>query len=191
MGTYTANYQLYMPSIGEQGWGDLMNGNLTTIDTTMKSLSNSIGTLETETDAVEERVTKLEAGEFETVNCSGNIKADSFNGVSLKSTITVTPNENYIFYSGGYGSYIVNRFVVLPLNPFVKYTGSIKIYNHTTNGQNANIIYVLDTEHSEKGSISLGTVRYGTITFTDASCVILYAGNSVATNCTVCGFTLS
>lgn len=60
MGTYTTNYNLYMPTIGEQGWGDLINGNYQTIDTTMKSLSNSIGTLETETTTFDERITVLE-----------------------------------------------------------------------------------------------------------------------------------
>lgn len=60
MGTYTTNYNLFMPSIGEQGWGELVNGNFVTIDATMKGLNTRIGTLETETDAVEERVTALE-----------------------------------------------------------------------------------------------------------------------------------
>ena len=60
MGTYTTNYKLFMPTVGEQGWGELVNGNFTTIDAAMKSLSNDIGTLETETDAVEERVTTIE-----------------------------------------------------------------------------------------------------------------------------------
>ena len=54
MGTYTTNYNLFMPAIGEQGWGDLVNGNFSTIDVTMKGLNG--------------RVTKLEAGEFETIN---------------------------------------------------------------------------------------------------------------------------
>ena len=53
MGTYTTNYQLYMPSIGEQGWGELVNGNFTTIDTTMSGLNA--------------RLTTVESGEFETV----------------------------------------------------------------------------------------------------------------------------
>ena len=60
MGTYTTNYNLFMPSVGEQGWGDLVNGNFTTIDTTMAGLNTRIGTLETETAAVEERITALE-----------------------------------------------------------------------------------------------------------------------------------
>ena len=46
MGTYTTNYQLYMPTAGETGWGTLVNGNFSTIDTTMKSLSNRIATCE-------------------------------------------------------------------------------------------------------------------------------------------------
>ena len=80
MGTYTTNYNLFMPSIGEQGWGDLVNGNFSTIDTTMKGLSNDIGMLDTEINAVEARVTVLETGEFETVNVAGTITADEFVG---------------------------------------------------------------------------------------------------------------
>ena len=97
MGTYTANYQLYMPTIGEQGWGELINGNYQTIDTTMKSFSNRIGTLETETDAVEERVTTLEAGEFESVNI-GTLKFDSIvmPTLSYSGTYTISPGYTNI-----------------------------------------------------------------------------------------------
>ena len=70
MGTYTTNYNLFMPTVGEQGWGDLVNGNFSTIDTAMKGLDTRVGTLETEMDMVEERVTTLEAGEFETVHAN-------------------------------------------------------------------------------------------------------------------------
>ena len=48
MGTYTTNYNLFLPTIGEQGWGELVNGNFTAIDTTMKSLSNRITAVENE-----------------------------------------------------------------------------------------------------------------------------------------------
>ena len=46
MGTYTTNYNLFMPTVGETGWGTLVNGNFTTIDTTMKGLNTRIGALE-------------------------------------------------------------------------------------------------------------------------------------------------
>ena len=36
MGTWTANYQLYLAAAGEQGWGDAVNGNFETIDTKIK-----------------------------------------------------------------------------------------------------------------------------------------------------------
>ena len=48
MGTYTTNYQLYMPTVGETGWGTLVNTNFSTIDTTIKSLSNRIAAVENE-----------------------------------------------------------------------------------------------------------------------------------------------
>lgn len=41
MGTYTANKNLYMPTVGEQGWGTLMNTNLSTIDNFLKPITVS------------------------------------------------------------------------------------------------------------------------------------------------------
>ena len=32
MGTYTPNYNLYMPSVGETGWGQLVSNNFEIID---------------------------------------------------------------------------------------------------------------------------------------------------------------
>ena len=87
MGIYTTNYNLFMPSVGEQGWGDLVNGNFATIDTTMKGLDTRIGTLDTEINAVEERVTKLENGEF-----NGEVSAETFNGALV---VNVTSDANY------------------------------------------------------------------------------------------------
>ena len=86
MGTYTTNYNLFMPSVGEQGWGELVNGNFTTIDDTMSGLTTRIGTLETETDAVEERVT---TNEERIAVCEIAI------GISTQKTIK--PNTNSYF----------------------------------------------------------------------------------------------
>ena len=41
MGTYTTNKNLFMPTIGEQGWGELVNGNFETIDNFLKPISLS------------------------------------------------------------------------------------------------------------------------------------------------------
>ena len=101
MGTYTINYNLFMPTVGEQGWGELVNGNFTTIDTTMKGLSNSIGNLEADMDAVEERVTVLEAGEFENItvteNVTGNVKGLLFvpGVVQLEGDVVYAKAESF------------------------------------------------------------------------------------------------
>ena len=86
MGTYTTNYNLFLPTIGEQGWGALVNGNFSTIDSTMKSLSNSIGTLETEADEFDSRITTLE-GAFD-FDENGDI--ESINGLIIAVTATTT-----------------------------------------------------------------------------------------------------
>ena len=46
MGTYTTNYNLFMPTVGETGWGTLVNGNFATIDSTMKGLDTRIDVIE-------------------------------------------------------------------------------------------------------------------------------------------------
>lgn len=86
MGTYTTNYNLFMPSIGEQGWGELVNGNFSTIDTAMKGLDTRAGTLETEMDVIEERVT---------VNEEKIAVCETVTGISQRKTIQ--PNTNSYF----------------------------------------------------------------------------------------------
>ena len=41
MGTYTTNKNLFMPSVGETGWGTLVNGNFETIDNFLKPITVS------------------------------------------------------------------------------------------------------------------------------------------------------
>ena len=60
MGTYTDNYNLFLPSIGEQGWGELVNGNFTTIDTTMAGLNTRMGTAETNITSLTNRMETAE-----------------------------------------------------------------------------------------------------------------------------------
>ena len=112
MGTYTTNYNLFMPSIGEQGWGELVNNNFSTIDITMADLNtrmgtaetnivslttrmetaepiitsntSRIGTLETETDAVDSRIKVFE----------DNISFDSNGNIVGNVVGNVTGNVN-------------------------------------------------------------------------------------------------
>lgn len=52
MGTYTSNYNLFMPSLGEQGWGELVNNNFSIIDTTMKGFDNVLSKMTWDGDNV-------------------------------------------------------------------------------------------------------------------------------------------
>ena len=49
LGTYTPNYNLYMPSIGEQGWGELVSNNFEILDTI---ILNNLNDLQTQIDTI-------------------------------------------------------------------------------------------------------------------------------------------
>lgn len=164
MGTYTTNYNLFMPSVGEQGWGDLVNTNFSTIDTTMKSLSNSIATLETEADTVVERVTVLEAGNFETITADvGNFGEIITNGsltFNKTTTVSFNPNATIPWYTG---------VMLLPPIEGNTYTGSIQVCSSNVNGT----VYCTKKD----GSVTSQSVKNSTLTYTipaDTVMVFIY-----------------
>ena len=78
MGTYTNNYQLYMPTVGETGWGTLINGNYQTIDTTMKGLSDRTTVLENTDVTFNTRVTAIED-----VVSNGDVNSSAINNSGI------------------------------------------------------------------------------------------------------------
>ena len=171
MGTYTTNYNLFMPSIGEQGWGELVNGNFVTIDSAMDGLNTRVGTLETETDAIEERVTTLEAGNFETVN-AGSVIADNFVGGTISGqftppTLSYSGYTNYNTYNANYGTMTIPIYShYTPISGVV----SVKVDSHlngklTIIGVNAVTIHTLtstQTEYTVTDAYSVSISFYGT-----------------------------
>ena len=124
MGTYTTNYNLFLPSIGEQGWGELVNGNFTTIDTAMKGLSNRATALENADTAFGTRITTIEE-----VVSNGNVTANiitanqfvgdiSGTATGVNRVVNVSPSD--IQFQNGYSG----NFTI-PYISGIKYTGSI------------------------------------------------------------------
>lgn len=85
MGTYTANKNLYMPSVGETGWGTLMNTNLSTIDNFLKPITVSGSTYTF------------------TGNHVGNQSGGSISATSITNSGTLT-NTGKITANGGIGT---------------------------------------------------------------------------------------
>ena len=150
MGTYTTNYQLYMPTIGETGWGTLVNENYQTIDSTMKGLSNRITAVENEVNGNLSCTTVTTSGKVTanggistkaltgtTGTFSGAVTGASFNNVILKTgVLTVTPTSGTFYIPGHNESYDSEIYhgslTVLPLQPNIAYTGSVKFRNNFT-----------------------------------------------------------
>ena len=90
MGTYTPNYNLYMPSIGEQGWGELVSNNFEILDTNLNDLQNQITTnlnnLQDQIDVID-------------TNIGNGTRILSISSPS-PSTITTSDFGNYASYDG-------------------------------------------------------------------------------------------
>ena len=130
MGTYTTNKNLFMPTVGETGWGELVNGNFETIDKFLKPITVS-GSTYTFTG---NHVGNQSGGSISatTGTFSGAVTAASFNGRIIKNgTINVSYGTNTIKLPG-YNSGRVD-FMVLPYIPGVTYTGKIKTASLGTN----------------------------------------------------------
>ena len=98
MGTYTTNYNLFMPTVGEQGWGTLVNGNFTTIDTTMKSLSNRITAVENEVNGNMSCTSITTSG---TVTSTGKITGNGGVGTTSLTTSSTITSTGLITANGG------------------------------------------------------------------------------------------
>ena len=184
MGTYTTNYQLYTPTVGETGWGTLVNGNFTTIDTTMKSLSNRITAVENEVNGALSCTSVTTSGKITgnggiagtTGTFSGAVTGKTFNGVVLKSsgTITVKPNSTIMGYLPlDYVSY-ASTPVLPPLANNVTYTGSIKLHSYRASGTST-VYYINGVSTGAPTSVSVTAGSDYTLSFTKIPYLILGA----------------
>ena len=154
MGTYTTNYQLYMPTVGEQGWGTLVNGNFSTIDTTIKGLDG--------------RITTLETGKFESINCTGTIVGNQLAGKELTCdnviADTIKSDKYYVVVdanSNNTGTVIVPQFDFvnesqsLVANTTQNYTYSV---NYTSDSIPINSTNIVGIEYTV-GELSYTTMN--------------------------------
>ena len=214
MGTYTTNKNLFMPSVGETGWGTLVNGNFSTIDTFLKPITVSGNTYtftgshvgnqsggsisatsitNSGTSTFGGKITANGGIGTTTLTTSGTITASgTINGVNVKSTITVTPNTTTVTTSSlgsSWTSYNLDNYLwILPPIGLQKYSGSIKLYNPTTDRSTV-VYYSTTSSLTSMTKLTIAKQTYGTITFNNASCLFVIAGDGKSV--LLCGFTLS
>ena len=188
MGTYTTNHNLFLPTIGEQGWGELVNGNFETIDTFLKPISLS-GTTYTFTGnqtggsisatSVTNSGTLTSTGKITanggistkalsatTGTFSGAVTGSSFNEVPIKRSITVTPTNatNIPAWDS------VENMDVLPCIIGVVYNGTVRVRKMGT-------INVLDIRYTTNGYTYVSASFSDTldITLNNAQCLRVYS----------------
>ena len=188
MGTYTTNKNLFMPTVGETGWGTLVNTNFSTIDTYLKPISLS-GSTYTFTG---KHVGNQSGGSISatTGTFSGAVTAKSFNGVILKnSAYTITPTNTTLINDMA-NSGMGNVNIATPILPFnvYGYTGSIKFTNTSSSSNLVN--YYTDKIEALNSTASISVPANGTysLTFTNIHFLKVACG-TVGLN--INGFTIS
>ena len=94
MGTYTTNKNLFMPTVGETGWGTLVNNNFETIDNFLKPISLSGSTYTFTGNQTGGTITATSITNSGTLTSTGKITANGGIGTKTVTATGVTVNGN-------------------------------------------------------------------------------------------------
>ena len=143
MGTYTTNKELYKPSVGETGWGILVNGNFETIDNFLKPISLSGSTYTFTGNQTGGTITATKITNSGTLTNTGKITANGGVGttsLTTSSTITsagkITANGGIAGTTGTYSGFVtaknVNIHGMIPYTLYLFSTNPSKVLYHYT-----------------------------------------------------------
>ena len=104
MGTYTTNKNLFMPTVGEQGWGDLVNGNFETIDNFLKPISLSGSTYTFTGNQTGGTINATSITNSGTLTSTGKITANGGIGTTSLTASSTSTFTGKITANGGIGT---------------------------------------------------------------------------------------
>ena len=179
-----------MPTVGETGWGTLVNENFSTIDTFLKPISLSGSTYTFTGNHVGNQsggtITATKITNSGTLTNTGNITASgTINGIVIKKgNYTVTPTNNVLIDKFNSTFYSIDCPPILPFDSNRTYTGSIKFIADAS----GNINYRTDNTTINNELLTINTTAT-TFSFTDIRYLKLWRGT--AGNVRVYDFTLT
>ena len=182
LGTYTPNYNLYMPSIGEQGWGELVSNNFEILDTNLNDLQNHINTIDTQIDTIN---TNIGNGTRTLFILLPNTTTNTINSENFGKYAFASYDNNNV-YIASFGSPIIFesipqpshscRLMIISVNGDLTINGNIDTYPTTlqnelppnspeTNIYNNNINFVqisyeITLEYTANGNNSKFSINY-------------------------------
>ena len=144
MGTYTTNKELFMPSVGEQGWGTLVNGNFETIDTFLKPIAVSGSTYTFTGNQTGGSINATSITNNGTSTFTGKITANSGIGTTFLTTSSTITSAGLITGNGGFEGTLTG-------NVTGNVTGKINVSSVGTNSNNIKICTLTATKQTLQG----------------------------------------
>ena len=154
-----------MPSVGEQGWGDLVSNNFEILDTNLNDLQTQIDTIDTQIDTIN-------------TNIGNGTRILSISSPSI--TITTSNFGNYTYYENNV--YVARFYGNITFSSIPQPSRSCRLMIIVVNGDatiSGNIDTYPTTLRSETPPNSTSTNTYGKeITFSNfSSCTLTYTAN--------------
>ena len=159
MGTYTTNYNLFMPTVGEQGWGELVNGNFTIIDTTMAGLNTRLTAVENEVNG---------ALNCTSVTTSGKVTANGGVGTTSLTTSGTITSTGKITANGGIGTTSLTTSSTITSTGLITANGGIKTPTITVPTKTSGIIAISlerDVTRTTTGTFTIYNASNGVFRF--------------------------
>ena len=149
MGTYTTNKNLFMPSVGEQGWGTLVNGNFSTIDTFLKPITVSGSTYtftgnqsggSVSATSISNSGTLTQTG---TSTFTGKITGNGGIGTTSLTTSSTITSTGKITANGGIGTTSLTTSSTITSTGLITGNGGFKgfLYIGGTIGTSGDVVY--------------------------------------------------
>ena len=101
MGTYTTNKNLFMPTVGEQGWGELVNNNFSTIDNFLKPITVSGNTYTFTGNQTGGSISATSITNSGTLTSTGKITGNGGIGTTSLTTSSTITSTGLITANGG------------------------------------------------------------------------------------------
>ena len=184
MGTYTTNYNLFMPSVGEQGWGELVNGNFTTIDATLKGLDTKINNVRSDLESDISNLQQVDTSYNTRITAVENKVGDGeyISNVTfpIRARLSTT-NQGYGWISNSNGAYTSPVGFVFE-NANDTYTASFSNYAQFSLTVYPKKINLLTGAVTDLGAVSVKQGSTGSMTYTLKMIEAFICTNSTTNN---------
>ena len=171
MGTYTTNKNLFMPTVGEQGWGALVNGNFETIDNFLKPITVSGSTYTFTGNQTGGSVSATNITNSGTLTNTGKITANGGIGTTTLTASSTSTFTGKLTANGGIGTKALTTTSISNSGTLTQ-TGTSTFTGKITANGGIGTKALTATTGTFSGAVTADTITANNLSFSGDLCTI-------------------